>query len=411
MGKLSILRWNIINEIKYLFHPRDEKIVLMGAWSGNRFSDNTRFLYQYLSKNKEELGLTHVVWVTRNQKLLVELTALGYEAYEMESKESIYFHKRAKYHIICNSCNHEEAFAGDILPQFSNGAVKINLWHGLGGIKGVEYASGQYAKKKVVEPLKCAIKEFCNKQKWYRVLVNRIGGWGDCKYASTTPFQTEILMKYFLKPSKYFIECGYPRNAKCLEYLESEEQVISFVSSKKNRILYLPTFRDNTVQYTEPLQDLSFCDMLKGKDVLWIEKAHGADQTAIMTGAVSDELPVLKLESSFDVNILLPYVDVVVTDYSSVVWDALYHKKPLIFYVPDFVYYRDEDRGFIMKPEEFLLGQVSYSIEELTEAVSENVDHYDRLLPEDLEAHRMKMWGKEANYREIWEAIKRQSNI
>jgi CDP-glycerol glycerophosphotransferase (TagB/SpsB family) len=151
--------------------------------------------------------------------------------------------------------------------------------------------------------------------------------------------------------------------------------------------------------------------MLKEKDVLWIEKAHGADQTAVMTGAVSEELPVLKLDSSFDVNILLPYVDVVVTDYSSVVWDALYHKKPLIFYVPDFVYYRDEDRGFIMKPEEFLLGQVSYSIEELTEAVSENVDHYDRLLPEDLEAHRMKMWGKEANYREIWEAIKRQSNI
>jgi CDP-glycerol glycerophosphotransferase (TagB/SpsB family) len=403
-----MLRWNIVNEIKYLLHPRDEKIVLMGAWSGNRFSDNTRFLYQYLSKNKEELGLSHVVWVTRNKALLAELTGLGYEAYEMDSEESIYFHKKAKYHIICNSCNHEDAFAGDILPEYSNGAVKINLWHGLGGIKGVEYASGQYAKKKAAHPLKCAIKEFCNKQKVYRVLVNRIGGWGDCKYASTTPYQTEILMKYFLKPRKYFLECGYPRNEKCLEYLQSEEEIISYITSKKNRILYLPTFRDNTVQFTEPLTDSSFADMLRGKEVLWIEKAHGADKAEVMTGATGENLPVLKLDSSFDVNILLPYVDVVVTDYSSVVWDALYHKKPLIFYVPDFVYYRDEDRGFIMKPEEFLLGQVCYSMKELEDAVANNVDAFDNLLPEDIDAHRIKMWGKDANYREIWNAIKKE---
>lgn len=405
MGKLSILRWNVIHEIKYLIHPRDEKIVLMGAWSGNRFSDNSRFLYQYLSKNKESLGLTHVVWVTRNPALLKELTELGYEAYEMESEESLHYHKVAKYHIICNSANHDDAFVGDILPQYSNGAVKINLWHGLGGIKGVEYASGQYQKEKALHPFKCGIKEFFNRQKWYRILLTRIGGWGDCKYATTTEFQTEILKKYFLKPTKDFIACGYPRNAPCLEYLAAEKEVLEYIKSKKNRILYLPTFRDNTAKYQEPLTDPDFCAMLKEMDVLWIEKAHGADKASVMTKQASSYLPVLKLDSAFDVNILLPYVDVIVTDYSSVVWDAIYHKKPLIFYVPDFAYYRDEDRGFMLDPKEFLLGQVSYSLEEFQKAIMENCDHYERLLPKDLEEQRKKIWGQEAEYKKIWETI------
>jgi hypothetical protein len=72
------------------------------------------------------------------------------------------------------------------------------------------------------------------------------------------------------------------------------------------------------------------------------------------------------------------------------------------------VYYRDEDRGFIMKPEEFLLGQVCYSMKELEDAVANNVDAFDNLLPEDIDAHRIKMWGKDANYREIWNAIKKE---
>lgn len=406
MGKLSILIWNLKNEIKYLFHPRDEKIVLMGAWSGKRFSDNTRFLYQYMANHKEELGLTHVVWVSRDSELVKELQSMGYEAYEMESEESIHYHKVAKYHIICNSANADGGLPGDILVQYSCGAIKVNLWHGLGGIKGVEFASGQYAKLRAAHPLKCKTKEFCNRLKWYRVLLNRIGGWGDCKYATTTSNQTEILKKYFMRPDSYFVPCGYPRNGKCLAYREQEQVVLDFLKDRKNRILYLPTFRDSNANYIEPLQDIDFREWIKQQDVLWIEKSHGADTSDLIAREGKEGLPVLKLDSTFDVNILLPYVDVIVTDYSSVVWDAIYHRKPLVFYVPDFIYYRDEDRGFMMPPEDFLLGEVAYSMEEFRGAIEQNIGAYQDLLIPNLEEVRQKIWGKDVDYKEIWNIIR-----
>jgi hypothetical protein len=93
MGKINNLFWNVKQEVANILHPRDKAIVLMGAWFGNRFADNSRYLFQYLSENKEKLGLKHVVWVTRSEMLQKELEEMGYEAYMMDSDESLYYHK------------------------------------------------------------------------------------------------------------------------------------------------------------------------------------------------------------------------------------------------------------------------------------------------------------------------------
>jgi len=38
-----------------LFFKRDNKIILVGAWMGEKFADNSRFLFQYLTSHKEAL--------------------------------------------------------------------------------------------------------------------------------------------------------------------------------------------------------------------------------------------------------------------------------------------------------------------------------------------------------------------
>ena len=47
---------NLIKNIGYLFmslfYKRDKKIVIIGAWFGDSYSDNSRALYEYLSLNK-----------------------------------------------------------------------------------------------------------------------------------------------------------------------------------------------------------------------------------------------------------------------------------------------------------------------------------------------------------------------
>ena len=409
MGKIKIIIENILGELQYLFCPKDKSIVILGAWFGNRFSDNTRYLYQYLSENKEKLGLTHVVWVTRDAKIQKELTEMGYEAYMMDSEEAIQFHKCAGIHILCNSTTDNELHTADILSRYSNGAIKINLWHGLGGIKGVSFASKDYLNEKAANPIKCGLKEWLRKFKIYRVFFQLPGGWGDTYYLSTTPFETEIFKKYFCMPDRYYIESGYPRNQKNIRLRKREAEVIDKIKSSKRVILYMPTFRNDNSNYVSPLSCEAVLSMLKENGWLWIEKKHGADSKDVPDKV--EESSVLQLNSDFDANVLLPYVDLIVTDYSSVSWDGLYHRKPILFYMPDYSYYMEEDRGFVLKPEEFIIGPATYSISEMVQELQKYKEDFSKMLPDNEEELFEKVWGKERDCSEIWADMKQHLHL
>lgn len=409
MSKLKMIADNIVGEIKHIFAPKDKTIVLMGSWFGNRFSDNTRYLYQYLSENKDKLGLTHVVWVTKSLGLQQDLSSMGYEAYMMDSDESIYFHQKAGIHIICNSDNEALAKGADILTRYSNGAIRINLWHGLGGIKGVGYASKEYLDYKKSHPVNIAVKEFFRKSRLFRRIVQLPGGWGDSYYLSTTPFETEIFKKYFGLSDKHFIEAGYPRNEKEIKLRECEKEVIAKLCGSSKVILYMPTFRVDNSNYVSPLSDERVLSVLRENNWLWVEKKHGEDADGMM-GKVENHT-VLQLDSDFDANVLLPHVDLIVTDYSSVSWDALYHKKPILFYMPDYDYYMNQDRGFVLKPEEFIIGQAAYTTEEIVEVLQKYKDNFQNMLPENEDEIFQKVWGQETNCAAIWEKIVKKCRI
>ena len=409
MGKINNLFWNVKQEVANMLHPRDKAIVLMGAWFGKRFADNSRYLFQYLSENKEKLGLKHVVWVTRSEMLQKELEEMGYEAYMMDSDESLYYHKRAGVHIICNYNMDAGGKKPDILTQYSNGAIKINLWHGLGGIKGVIFASKEYLDEKKKHPFKYALKDGLHSLKWYRKYVQLLGGWADSYYLSTTPYETTIFQKYFQLPKKNFIESGYPRNEKLVTLRECEKTVLQQIQSGKKVILYMPTFREDNNGYTAPLSNLDLVKTLEDQGWLWIEKKHGADHSNLLNAVQSDA--VLQLDADFDANIILNYVDLIVTDYSSVSWDALYHKKPVVFYMPDFDYYMNKDRGFVLSPEEFIIGPAVYDVEQLNDTLLKYKDDFSEMLPENEQELFERFWGEETNCEKIWQDIQKQVRL
>lgn len=404
MKKIKMILWNLMTGIKSLFVKRDMSIVIFGSWFGNRFADNSRYLYQYVSKNKEALGFTHVIWVTRSSEILDELTKKGHEAYLMDSNESIKYHKMAGIHIICNSFYFLDGFESDILTKYSMGAVKINLWHGLGGIKGINYAGNTYLKAKKNAKFKYLIKELVRTNKWYRKCCLYYGGWGDCYYLSVSDFGTQILKKYFMLPDKNYIKTGYPRNTQVLELMDSEREIVNIIKGMQKVALYLPTFRDKGYNYTVPLSNKDFADKIIENGWTWIEKEHGVNQNIVENVCLSNS-KIIKLPSVFDINIVLPYVNVVITDYSSVIWDALYHKKPVLFYVPDFDQYMNSDNGFLLEPKEFLIGPVAYDIEELLNNMTETFDDSENNHSNDWIETKRRIWGDEKNISEIWQDI------
>ncbi|MEG0834717.1 MAG: CDP-glycerol glycerophosphotransferase family protein [Christensenellaceae bacterium] len=384
---------------------RDDCVVLFGAWFGERYADTSRYLYQFLSDNKEKYGLTRVVWATRSEVVRTEITNLGYEAYLLDSEESIRYHQIAGTHIICNMADTGDLYSGDLMGQYSYGARKVNLWHGVMPMKGVASASNEYKAKKKASPIRCRIQEFLiGQSKIYRSFVNTHGGWGDCYYLSVTPAGTDILRQFFMLPQNHFIETGNPRVCGQVSYTDREKQFVEILKDYNKVILYLPTFRDPNSSFdyshvAEPTQPF-----LRKENALWVQKAHSAASSA--TYSYQKEGNIVYLSSDFDINSIMQDITLLVTDFSSVAADAMYYYKPIIYYMPDYEEYLSKDRGFVIDPETVMMGSKAFNLDELQEKMGGLLN--STFLPDKkYEDTRFRFWGPDKTMDEIWIDIAR----
>jgi CDP-glycerol glycerophosphotransferase len=46
--------------------PRKNKVWVFGAWYGQRFSDNSRYLFEYVNKEQSDV---EAIWITRDKEL------------------------------------------------------------------------------------------------------------------------------------------------------------------------------------------------------------------------------------------------------------------------------------------------------------------------------------------------------
>lgn len=411
VNKAGIPFINICSAVRSLSWKRDSSIALFGAWFGEKFADNTRYLYQHLSEHKSKYGLSHVVWVTKNESVLKELHMMGYEAYLMDSEESIYYHKKAKYHIICNysktqrridSQGRIQEINGDILDDYSYGAVRINLWHGIGGPKAVGLKSNNYLAKKKKHPFICAINEFLiyHSSIFQRLFRDR-NGWAWCYRIAPSDTEMKAICDDHGCPEFLCIHTNYPRNCICPKLLTAEQQLIIKMQEYNATILYLPTFRSSS-EFVQENISKQLEGFLNDKNVLWIEKPHSA---AITYSNVLNSSNVVKLDSNFDINVLMPYITILITDYSSARMDAVYHRKPVFYYVPDFQEYKEGANGFLDDPEKLMCGPILFSISELKESLEKYIGDPEKAKTEQYERIRALYWNESDDLEEIWRKI------
>lgn len=391
---------NIFYAFLSLFWKRYKSIVLFDCWFGEKFADNPRFLFQYLTENKSKLNLTHVIWVTRNKNVLKELLANGYECYMIDSKESKYFHKHAKYHIINNNANTNEKYFGEVLGKYSYGAVRINLWHGIAG-KGVKFCNKEKVGKLENKKIFIVIK-WLYKRKFFRQFIEQKGGWGNCYFLAQSKFNKDLLKKCFLLPDSKIIITGYPRVCECV-LMQSELKIIELLKNYKCIFLYLPTFRSNTDFDINNLPT-EINDVLREKNCLWIQKSHSASKEEDIS---FDNSNVLILDRNFDINVLIPFCDILVTDYSSCFLDAMYFKKGLFFYIPDANNYINNDRGLMVDINIDMCGIKIYNLKELKERIKEFCYNPNSAKASNYNEIYNKFWSETNNckIKDIWNDI------
>ena len=347
---------NLFTLIVNLFIWRDKTIILFGAWMGDRFTDNPRFLFQYLNEHKEDYQVKRFVWVTRNPVVYKKLKDEGYEVYMMHSLNSFYYHFKAGVHIICNISFPVKNYDGDIMGHLSGHALKINTFHGV--VLKAGKSTGDNNKQHGIAGI------FRYKLRNSRLFCSIFtpGHWDKAYILSTSKECSRRDAVFLGVDENWFIESGYPRSSKIDRLFPDEKTVISRIRNSKKAILYVPTFRDKG-EIPHPLTDEKLRNYLTEKGYLWVEKPHPAARGIVKVSGIEEN--VLYLDSSFDINVVLPEISIMVSDYSSVTYDALSVGKPVLYYAPDYQHYLVNERGFLCDYKELTSGFVSESVEGL----------------------------------------------
>ena len=211
-------------------------------------------------------------------------------------------------------------------------------------------------------------------------------------FLSPAPIYNSILAKDFDCDERDIFVCGEP----VTDAFYKEDIVKYNFGNFKKVILWTPTFRqsdylgyvDSSMNDLIPLYDDNDYDELntelKKRGFLMIVKLHGGHNTSLLKKVKFSNLKIYThdafVKADYYLYDLLPQVDVLLADYSSVYNEFLLLNKPIRFVVPDFEEY-SEKRGFIFdNAEEYMPGEFIKTKEELYcffDDIDMGVDNYE----------------------------------
>lgn len=352
------------------FFPRNKKVWVFGAQK-KQFYCNPKHFFIWTSLNRS--SDISCIWLSESEETVETIRGLGLPAERSDSIKGVFYRLRAGFYFY--NCSIK-----DIGFQFSKGAVCINLWHGV-PLKKIE---GDH---RVSERQK-----FFANNNWLKVVSPR-DFFSDTYVLSTAPYVTE---KYFSsafgKKPDAFINLGYPRTdilfksrveAKCFfdAYELGLDGLLSELEGFDKVYLYAPTWRDSEVDFIQlsglDLESVnSWLSSINGCMLFKLHPYTKIDLTELDSGVFSN---IKLVDRMADINPLLYYADVLITDYSSVYFDFLLTERPIVFFCFDLDSYISECRDLYEPYHSFTPGVKARSFEELLSAlkhIDTGLDNY-----------------------------------
>lgn len=342
--------------ISHLF-PRNRKIWAFGSYN-NSFSDNSKHFFLYLNKHQKDIKS---VWISGDKSLVIFLKSKGFKAFYRYSYLGIYYMLRAKYYFY-------SAYPNEISLWFSGNAVLINLWHGI-PLKKIEFdiKKGKYAPR--YNPANLA-KKIGNALNFPEIFIHKTD-----YILSTCNRISEIFASAFKIARDQCLEIGYPRNdilfaqknelSIFINEYESQEckHLIQDISKFEKVFVYMPTFRDNESNiFSQAKIDFNRLNqIMQESNTCFLIKLHGSTKE-ILANKYSN---ILTAGNVNDIYPLLPFTDILITDYSSIYFDYLFLDKEIIFFPFDYAEYISENREFYFDYEQTVPGTIVDSFEAL----------------------------------------------
>jgi CDP-glycerol glycerophosphotransferase (TagB/SpsB family) len=207
-----------------------------------------------------------------------------------------------------------------------------------------------------------------------RRIARQAAGWD--AFVSPSPYCSAIFRSAFRFEGP-MLETGYPRNDVLISdpgELGARTRQRLGIGPEQRAVLYAPTWREYLgVRDSKPLYLDAERVTAQLPDTVVLIRGHynSTGQREVFT----DHPRILDVTRYPDIADLYLAADVLVTDYSSVMFDFALTDKPVVLLVPDFAQYRDVERGFYFDIESSAPGPLVDSTEAVMATLTGGDDH------------------------------------
>ncbi len=335
--------------------PIKRRKILFSSFLGSYINDNPKAVYEAIIQKGYNVDM---LWVVKDDDIPV-----GIKAVRMNSLRMIYELATAKVWV--DNCRK--------LPWIRKrrGQFYVQLWHDVIPVKRIENDVEDKLSSRYVSMAR-------NDSKMIDFMV------------SSSKRQTEVFNTVFWYKGKV-LECGSPRTDILIsgDYGEIRKKVVRHYGVEENSefVLYAPTFRnsnDFSVYDVDLDKVISLCREQTGREYTAIVRLH--PNISALAANISYSNTILNGTEYPDVNELIIASDIIITDYSSIMFEGILACKKIMLYVKDYECYKEE-RGLYYTLEELPFPK-AYSNDEIENALTymnspqytQNVNEFEKML-------------------------------
>ena len=342
----------------------NNQTVLFQSFHGKQASCNPRGIYEAMQKSDAYIGFNYI-WAVKDPKKYASLAKRPHTKV-VKIGSSSYLNAVAKSRFIVSNVALQE-----YIDKLSPEQVFIHTWHGKPVKKIGADMMGTTGRGQDAELNKRVFSKY-SKQLTYLLSPSK---------AFTPYFESAFNLKELNMTNK-IRETGYPRNDFLFQYTDTDvvRLRIKFgIPLNKKVILYAPTWRatsyesgtgyvyGNTIDFNKLYEEL-------GDEYVLLFRAHNYEANSVDSASLGHFVKDVTQENS--VNDLMIISDVLISDYSGIIFDYAILKKPMVLYqydreeyvntLPGVYFDLDEIPGTVVKKEEELAGAIRGCFKDFT---------------------------------------------
>lgn len=299
--------------------PVEEKKILFCSFAGKSVNCNPMYFNRYLLKYASEDY--EYVWAVNDPEHVFVPEDLRGRIQLVRAGSPSYFREMMTAGIVIYNVGLP---SGSLVPK-RKGQIWVHTWHGGGAFKIANMGTD-------LSPVQQKINRIVGKQLDVFLSSNRI-------FSEKFPAALQV------EPS-HFYGTGLPRNDLFFrDHSGCREKVCRYFQIPENKkiLLFAPTFRGSFYQ-AEDVDNLDYVPVVRaleerfGGEFVVLERKHHAVKPKLTEGVYhASDYP--------DMQELLAAADVLITDYSSSMWDFAMTDKPGFLYIPDLARF-DQQKDF-----------------------------------------------------------------